>query len=84
MALMGDFEGVYEVGPVFRAENSNTPRHLAEFTGLDMEMEIKESYLEVLEVIGGVFNHMFTGLNELCKAEIATIKKQFDFEPFIW
>ena len=64
MMIMSDFGGVYEIGPVFRAEKSFTHRHLCEFVGLDMEMEIKESYLEVLDVIGGVFNHIFSGLKE--------------------
>lgn len=32
---------------VFRAEDSNTHRHLTEFTGLDLEMEINEHYHEV-------------------------------------
>ena len=41
MAISADMERVYEIGPVFRAENSNTRRHLCEFTGLDMEMSIK-------------------------------------------
>ena len=40
MAISSDLERVYEIGPVFRAENSNTRRHLCEFTGLDMEMAI--------------------------------------------
>jgi tRNA synthetases class II (D, K and N) len=40
MAISADMERVYEIGPVFRAENSNTRRHLCEFTGLDMEMAI--------------------------------------------
>ena len=43
-AACADFERVFEIGPVFRAENSNTHRHLCEFTGLDMEMTIKEKY----------------------------------------
>ena len=30
MAIAGDMEKVFEIGPVFRAENSNTPRHLTE------------------------------------------------------
>ncbi len=38
------------MGPVFRAENSHTGRHLTEFTGLDFEMEIKESYSEALDM----------------------------------
>lgn len=32
---------VFEIGPVFRSENSNTHRHLCEFVGLDFEMEIQ-------------------------------------------
>ena len=31
---------VFEVAPVFRAEDSNTHCHLCEFTGLDNEMQI--------------------------------------------
>ena len=41
MALCADFNRIFTVGPVFRAENSNTHRHLCEFTGFDMEMTIK-------------------------------------------
>ena len=46
MAISSDLDRVFEVGPVFRAENSNTRRHLCEFTGLDMEMAIGEHYDE--------------------------------------
>ena len=41
---------VYEIGPVFRAEDSNTNRHLCEFTGLDFEMAIIEHYYEAMSV----------------------------------
>ncbi|RWW65446.1 hypothetical protein BHE74_00027251 [Ensete ventricosum] len=34
------------IGSVFRAEDSYTHRHLCEFVGLDVEMEIKEHYFE--------------------------------------
>ena len=33
MAISADMGRVFEIGPVFRAENSNTRRHLCEFTG---------------------------------------------------
>ena len=33
LAACSDFERVFEIGPVFRAENSNTHRHLCEFHG---------------------------------------------------
>ena len=46
-AACSDLERVFEIGPVFRAENSNTHRHLCEFHGLDLEMAINEHYYEV-------------------------------------
>lgn len=51
MAICADFGRVFEIGPVFRAEDSFTHRHLCEFTGLDFEMEIKEHYFEVIVVL---------------------------------
>jgi aspartyl/asparaginyl-tRNA synthetase len=40
MCIAADFERVYEIGPVFRAEDSNTPRHMTEYTGLDIVSKI--------------------------------------------
>ena len=76
----GDFERVMEIGPVFRAENSNTARHLCEFTGLDLEMTIKEHYYEVLDVFSDLFIHIFDGLNERYAAEIEAVREQYPFE----
>ena len=52
-------ERVFEIGPVFRAENSNTYRHMTEFTGLDMEMVFHEHYFEVLDVFSDMFIFIF-------------------------
>lgn len=84
MAILGEFGKVFEIGPVFRAENSNTQRHLCEFTGLDFEMEIKESYLEIVDTIGNLFNYMFKGINERCKTELEVVNKQYPFKPLQW
>ncbi|KAG8100083.1 hypothetical protein GUJ93_ZPchr0013g37464 [Zizania palustris] len=81
MSICGGFERVFEVGPVFRAENSNTHRHLCEFVGLDAEMEIKEHYFEVCDIIDGLFVAIFKHLNENCKKELETINRQYPFEP---
>ena len=81
MAVESDLERVFEIGPVFRAENSNTHRHLCEFTGLDMEMAIKEHYFEVLDMLDGLFVHMFDGLNERFADELKTVSQQYPFEP---
>ena len=68
-----DFERVFEVGPVFRAENSNTHRHLCEFTGLDLEMTIKEHYHEALNLIADMFVYIFDGLNERFQKELVAV-----------
>lgn len=82
MALVSDFgPGVFEVGPVFRAENSNTHRHLCEFMGMDVEMVIKDHYHEAVDTIDALFNHIFVGIEKNCQVELETIRKQYPFEP---
>jgi aspartyl-tRNA synthetase len=83
-ALMTDLPRVMEIGPIFRSEKSFTHRHMTEFTGLDMEMCFMEHYHEVLDVLDGLMNHIFTGLNEKCKTEIAAVKTQYPFEDLKW
>jgi len=46
--MVGVFERVYEVGRVFRAEPSDTGRHLAEYTSLDAEMGFVADHHEVM------------------------------------
>ncbi|KAG1870036.1 hypothetical protein F4604DRAFT_1773243 [Suillus subluteus] len=84
MAIAADFERVYEIGPVFRAEDSNTHRHLTEFIGLDLEMTIEEHYHEVKELLDGMFKTIFKGLKERYAKEIAVVGKQFEAEEFKW
>jgi len=79
MALMADMDRVFEVGPVFRAENSFTHRHMTEFTGLDLEMCFYEHYHEVLDVLDQTFNAVFDGLNREYKTELEAIRKQHPF-----
>ena len=50
MALAGGLDRVFEVGPVFRAENSNTNRHATEFTGFDLEFAYIDSYEDVMNL----------------------------------
>ncbi|KAG6842609.1 hypothetical protein C0991_000135 [Blastosporella zonata] len=84
MAIAADFERVYEIGPVFRAEDSNTYRHMTEFIGLDLEMTIEEHYHEVMEMLDGLFLNMFRGLEEKYQHEIQTVRKQFPHDEFKW
>ncbi|KAK2155295.1 hypothetical protein LSH36_243g01054 [Paralvinella palmiformis] len=97
MAIAGDFDKVYTVGAVFRAEDSNTHRHLTEFVGLDLEMAFQYHYHEVIKVIGDMFVNIFKGLqtSKYCNVsitastvvfryadDVATVFKQYPNEPF--
>lgn len=80
--IAADFERVFEIAPVFRAENSNTHRHMTEFTGLDLEMTFEEHYHEVLDVLGDLFVFIFTELKRRYAREIATVRLQYPVEEF--
>jgi aspartyl-tRNA synthetase len=79
MAIMGDFKRVFEIGPVFRAENSNSNRHLTEFIGVDIEMVIDKDYMEVVELLYRMFVYVFDKLHQKYHHEIAIIQSFFDF-----
>ena len=79
MCLMADMGRVFEIGPVFRSEKSFTHRHMTEFTGLDLEMTFKDHYHEVLDVLEGLFLHIFEGINERCKLELEAVRAQYPF-----
>ena len=84
MAIAADFERVYEIGPVFRAEKSFTHRHLTEFMGLDLEMVIEEHYHEVMELLDQLFLFIFRSLKQKFSKEIETVGTQFPCEEFKW
>lgn len=81
MCIAGDFPGVYEIGTVFRAEDSNTPRHLCEFIGLDFEMPIQKHYFEIIDIIGELFYYLIPTVQERCANDFSVINEQYKFEP---
>jgi len=82
MAISADFRRVFEVGPVFRAENSNTHRHLTEYTGLDLEMAIDNNYHEVIWVIDDFLKSVFEAVYSLPEIEI--LQKRWPSKEFKW
>ncbi len=60
--MVGVFERVFEVGPVFRAEPHDTTRHVNEYVSLDVEFGFIEDHFTVMrllrEVIAGIFGHL--------------------------
>ena len=55
--MVGVFERVFEVAPVFRAEKHSTPRHLNEYTSLDFEMGYVDSFEDIMAVETGFLQY---------------------------
>ena len=71
--MVGVFERVYEVGPVFRAEPHDTVRHLAQYTSLDAELGFITDHREVMAVVRSVVAGMLDGTGVEVPAEIPAI-----------
>ncbi len=82
MAICADFQRVYEIGPIFRAEKSYTHRHLTEFTGIDMEMTINQNYHEILDIFNFLFIELFEELKSNFGTEIEEFWSEYGIEPF--
>ncbi len=69
--MVGVFERVFEVGPVYRAEEHDTTRHLNEYISLDFEMGFIESEQDVIAMQVNLLRHIMEHLAEHCQAELA-------------
>ena len=74
--MVGAFERVFEVGPVFRAEKHATPRHLNEYTGLDLEMGYIRSFYDVMEAEAGYLRRAMELLAREYGEELALLGAQ--------
>ena len=66
--MVGVFERVFEVGPAFRAELHDTPRHLNEFVSLDAEMGFVRDHRTVMATL----RDAIAGMVEAVGAEAAS------------
>lgn len=57
--MVGVYERVFEVAPVFRAEKHATVRHLNEYTSLDFEMGFIDSFYDVMQMEAAMLRHTF-------------------------
>lgn len=64
MAIASGFERVFEIGPVFRAENSNTNRHCTEFTSIDLEFAYIDSYVDVMNLEASLLTYVLKRVKE--------------------
>lgn len=68
---------IYTFGPTFRAENSNTPRHAAEFWQVEPEVAFAK-LPDIIEIATKMIKYIIGAVLEECKDEIAFFEKAFE------
>jgi aspartyl-tRNA synthetase len=81
--LSSVFERVYEIGPLFRAEESQTDRHVSEYVGVDVEVAFA-TYEEVMELLEELLIYSTSRASqeleeELRRAELDCLKLEKPF-----
>ncbi|MCR5635943.1 MAG: asparagine--tRNA ligase [Clostridiales bacterium] len=76
MAAMA-FGKIYTFGPSFRAENSNTPRHVAEFWHVEPEVAFAE-LPDIIEIAEDMIKHIIKEVLDRCSSEIDFFEKHFE------
>ena len=69
-ALVGVYEKVFEIAPVFRAEHHDTSRHLNEYTSMDLEMGFINSFEDIMNTEVGILKYIMNLLKTEYKEEI--------------
>ncbi len=86
LSVSGQLEGemaamamgkIYTFGPSFRAENSNTPKHLAEFWHVEPEIAFAE-LPEVIETAEDMVKHVIRTLLDTCPDEMKFFDEHFE------
>jgi len=73
--------GVYTFGPTFRAENSNTPRHLAEFWMIEPEMAFYDIN-DNMDLAEEFIKYLVRYILDNCKPDLEFLKNRYDNEIF--
>lgn len=72
--MVGVYDRVFEVAPVFRAEKHNTHRHLNEYTSMDFEMGFIDSFYDIMEMETKVLKNTMKLLEEEYSKELDILK----------
>ncbi len=71
--MVGVFERVYEVGPVFRAEAHHTSRHVNEYVSLDAEMGFIQDHTAIMALLTAVLRGIVARLGDRHAADLALL-----------
>ena len=69
-AMVGVYQRVFEIAPVFRAEHHDTSRHLNEYTSMDLEMGFINSFEDVMNMEVGILKYIMNLLKTEYKEEV--------------
>jgi nondiscriminating aspartyl-tRNA synthetase len=72
--IASGLERVFEIGPAYRAEKHDTPRHINEFVSLDVEMAFIDSEQDLMDLETRILASIFTEVHEACQRELDTWK----------
>ncbi|MEM3401886.1 MAG: aspartate--tRNA(Asn) ligase [Candidatus Hadarchaeales archaeon] len=75
--LTGAFEKVFEVGPIFRAEEHDTPRHLNEAISIDIEMAYAAAE-DVMKILEEILREAFKRVVENCREELEALNVKLE------
>lgn len=68
---------IYTFGPTFRAENSNTPRHAAEFWQVEPEVAFAK-LPDIIEIATKMIKYIIKAVLDECTEELAFFEKAFE------
>ncbi len=71
------FGKIYTFGPSFRAEKSNTPRHVSEFWHVEPEVAFAELE-DIIEIAEEMIKYVISEILELCPDELAFFENFFE------
>ena len=73
MMMAAGFEKVYEIGPIFRAEEHNTTKHLNEATSIDIEVSYAD-HLEVMRILEELIVKTYEYVQATCSDQLANLE----------
>jgi nondiscriminating aspartyl-tRNA synthetase len=79
--MVGVFERVFEVGPVFRAEPHDTTRHINEYVSLDVELGFIRDHLDVMAVLRQTLAGILARLRAEHAADLALLEVEMPEIP---
>jgi aspartyl-tRNA synthetase len=81
--LTGCFERVFEIGPIFRAEEHDTPRHINEAISIDIEVAYAAAE-DVMKILEDLVVEVFSDVKRKCVEELKTLNHKLEVpeKPF--